>query len=285
MGARAIASCIVATLFVACAHDPFAARRAIVADARRDLGDSTRVELLEPSFVVAAQGAVADETFDEGIDLLARELRALRRSGLEAPLAHDVAIYLFPSWIPYNEFCAVRWGERCASPDGFYAPSDGLIVVDLGLGEGTLTHELVHPLLETDFPKAPLWLDEGIASLFEAPEFDDAGAMHGRTNWRLVRLENALNDDAQRPFARLDTLFGMSDATFRDEREPLHYAVARFVCQWLDERGALWPFYRRYRDGVLRDRNGEVAFRAAVGVSPSEAQRTWRAWLESLDAP
>ena len=33
----------------------------------------------------------------------------------------------------------------------------------------TITHELVHPIVESDFPRAPTWIDEGLASLFEAP--------------------------------------------------------------------------------------------------------------------
>ncbi|MDP9003066.1 MAG: hypothetical protein M3O46_23495 [Myxococcota bacterium] len=30
-------------------------------------------------------------------------------------------------------------------------------------------------------------------------------------------------------------------------------AMARYACQWLDDRGALWDFYRAWRDGVMRD--------------------------------
>jgi len=41
--------------------------------------------------------------------------------------------------------------------------------MNAGLGLGTLTHELIHPIVETDFPRAPTWINEGIASLFEAP--------------------------------------------------------------------------------------------------------------------
>ena len=36
-----------------------------------------------------------------------------------------------------------------------------------GLGLGTLTHELVHPLIEADFPSAPTWLNEGIATWYQ----------------------------------------------------------------------------------------------------------------------
>jgi hypothetical protein len=47
---------------------------------------------------------------------------------------------------------------------------------------GTLTHEIVHPMLEADFPGAPEWLEEGIASPFEAPVLA-ARRDRGRSRW------------------------------------------------------------------------------------------------------
>ena len=32
---------------------------------------------------------------------------------------------------------------------------------------GTLSHELVHPYMETNFPNVPSWFNEGLASLYE----------------------------------------------------------------------------------------------------------------------
>jgi hypothetical protein len=53
-------------------------------------------------------------------------------------------------------------------------------------------HELVHPLVQTDFPRAPSWFEEGIAALFEKPVFDPLGELHGGRNWRSDRLDAAL---------------------------------------------------------------------------------------------
>jgi hypothetical protein len=164
--------------------------------------------------------------------------------------------------------------------------------VHAGPGIGTLTHEMVHPLVEADFPKAPTWIDEGIASLFEAPVLPRDGEIHGAKNWRLPRLLAAMR--ATKPAAggatrlearldaRLDVLFGMSDATFRDDDETLHYAMARYACQWLDQRGKLWAFYRAWRDGIDTDPTGEHAFVAAMGQTPAEANETWQAWVRRL---
>jgi hypothetical protein len=168
------------------------------------------------------------------------------------------------------------------SPFGFYRPDARTIVMNAGPGIGTLTHEIVHPLVEADFPGAPTWIDEGIASLFEAPVIPRAAEIHGAKNWRLPRLRGALDSETARQRVRLDALFGMSDETFRDRDESLHYAMARYTCQWLDERGKLWPFYRAWRDGVQDDPSGEKAFGRIVGKTPADANAEWDRWLRAL---
>jgi hypothetical protein len=58
--------------------------------------------------------------------------------------------------------------------------------------------------------------------------------------------------------------------------------MARYVCQWLDERDMLWPFYQRWRDTYDQDPTGEAAFRAVVGQSPAEAHPAWARWVKRL---
>jgi len=82
--------------------------------------------------------------------------------------------------------------------------------------------------------------------------------------------------------ARLDRLFGMSDEAFRSGAEDLHYAMARYACQWLDDRGKLWPFYQRWRDHVADDPTGEISFREVVGMTPAEANASWTRWVQAL---
>jgi hypothetical protein len=187
-----------------------------------------------------------------------------------------VAVYLFPSAAPYQAYCKEHMGSACLSKYGSYHPDRRLIVMNAGLGLGTLTHELVHPIVETDFPNAPIWINEGIASLFEAPVLIGPGEITGTKNWRLPRLMGSLAS------VRLDSLFGMDDATFRNASEDLHYATARYLCQWLDERGWLFPFYQRWRDNAAGDPTGTQAFQAITGLTPAKAHDPWVAWLRTL---
>jgi hypothetical protein len=62
----------------------------------------------------------------------------------------------------------------------------------------------------------------------------------------------------------------------------LSYAVARYACLWLDRKGALWAFYRAYKEGFWGDVDGDKAFRAATGQSPQEAEGPWEAWVKGV---
>lgn len=154
--------------------------------------------------------------------------------------------------------------------------------MNVGPGIGTLTHELVHPIVQADFPGAPEWLNEGIASLFEALSMPAPGQIHGVKNWRHPRLLRALRSPKERDRPSLEAPFALDDATFRGADEDLHYAAARYSCQWLDQQGKLWSFYRYFRDHRESDPTGEHAFTAVMGKTPAEANAPWAAWVKRL---
>ena len=154
--------------------------------------------------------------------------------------------------------------------------------MNAGLGLGTLTHELVHPIIDSDFPDAATWLNEGIASLYEAPVMPRAGEIHGRKNWRYPKLLQALAAREQRQLVDLVRLFALSDVEFRGDQESLNYALARYFCQWLDEQQQLWPFYRGWRDDYQNDASGVVSFARVTGLQPGEATPKFLRWLRAL---
>jgi hypothetical protein len=145
----------------------------------------------------------------------------------------------------------------------------------------TLCHELVHPMLEADFARAPLWLSEGLASLFELPDLSIPGEIHGLPAARLDDLRDALKAPDAARVVSLDALFALTtDDAFR-ANEGLHYAAARHFMRWLDNRHQLWPWYHAYRDGVLTDPTGEKAFVATLGKTPAQANAEFVAWVTS----
>src|SRR6185295_9071203 len=130
-----------------------------------------------------------------------------------------LSVYLFPDARPYQAYCKRRYGDDCGTPYGFYRPAERRIVMNIGPGIGTLTHELVHPLVEADFPGAPDWINEGIASLFEQFYLPKPGEIRGGKNWRYPRLVAGMASKKERTEASLPALFGMSDEVFRGDRE------------------------------------------------------------------
>ena len=233
--------------------------------AKQELGPKTKPRVVEEVFVVIGSG--------EAVGLMERATAAYFNGRFDKRPDQAISVYLFPNAKQYDAYCQKQLGAPCISVYGFYRPDLRRIVMNAEPGLGTLTHELVHPIIDTDFPQAPTWLNEGIASLYEAPVMPRAGEIHGRKNWRHPRLLQALASKDERQLVTLERLFALSDAEFRGAHEDLNYALARYFCQWLDAQDELWPFYRGWRDGYADDTRGVKSF---VGVTtlrrPDEAR-------------
>lgn len=246
--------------------------------AKEELGSrATVTTVVSDVFVVVTPGGPQDQS----VGLMKSALAGLLNGRFGKKPSQAISVYLFPNATSYETFCTQKYAAPCIAHFGFYEPGARYMVMNIGLGLGTLTHEIVHPLVEADFPHAPTWINEGIASVFEQPLLPRPGEIHGGKNWRHPRLKRALTS-TEAPSARLDRLFGMSDVTFRGPGEDLHYALARYVCQWLDERGKLWAFYQRWRDHAAEDPTGEQSFREVVGMTPAEAHAVWSKWVLAL---
>lgn len=250
-----------------------------IANARAELGADARVVVQREVFVFV--GPKGNTMFDGAVHLAHDALEAYFNGRFSTPPEHAVVVYLFSSTPAYVAFCDKHFGAKCGTSLGLYRRASREIILDLSLGLPTLTHELVHPIVQRDFPSAPTWLDEGLGALYENPVFPRPGEVHGATNWRHPRLVAALASKSERSKGRLEGLFAMSDTEFREHDEDLHYAMARELCQWLDSRGQLWPFYRAWRDSRASGEvtTGESAFSRIVGETPEQADSEWVKWI------
>lgn len=263
-------------------YDLEADRQRRAAAAKKELGSRTVVAVVSDIFVVIGPPGWQGQAFDQSVSLMKSSMAAYMNNRFAKKPARAISVYLFAEGASYERFCKQQYDAPCIAHYGFYQPADRYMVMNAGLGLGTLTHEIVHPLVESDFPEAPTWLNEGIASLFEAPMITKPGEIHGAKNWRHPRLKRAMTSAAEKDKARLSSLFGMADTTFRGDGEDLHYSLARYVCQWLDERGKLWTFYQRWRDTAATDPTGVKAFHEIVGMTPEEANVPWGKWALAL---
>lgn len=152
----------------------------------------------------------------------------------------------------------------------------------------TLQHEGFHQFAFHAFgPRLPVWLNEGLAQLFEDALVHD-GVMHlGHISvLRLTRLREAVNRDALSPLSSLLTMTQPQwSQTLRDRPDEgaLLYAQAWSLVHLLvyadngKHQSALRDYLGRLSDGMSHD----VAWSRSLGhLTPSVMHRLW---LEHLD--
>jgi hypothetical protein len=241
-----------------------------------EVGGKTKFQTVEGVFLIAAPSG----QLGSSAVVTKQALEAYFNNRFARRPDRALAVLLFETAPPYNAYCKTHWGKECSTPFGFYASDVRTVVMNVGPGIGTLTHELVHPIVEADFPKAPDWINEGIASLYEAFSMPKKGDIRGHKNFRHSTVLTAIQ--AKKSYASVSALFGMTDEFFRGAHEGVNYATARYFCQWMDSQKKLWPFYQAWRDNFAKDPTGEKAFVATMGKKPAELDAAWAQWVKSL---
>jgi hypothetical protein len=189
-------------------------------------------------------------------------------------------IYLFEDARSYEKSVRALTGESPTTPYGFYSSTHGGLFMNISTGGGTLVHELVHPYVHADFPDAPPWLNEGLGSLFEQTGERD-GHIVGATNWRLAGLQAALADGSVPTFEELTHL---GDNAFYGKGSGTHYAQARYLLYYLQEKGLLRDFYRKARAARATDPSGYQTLVEVLGEKDMVAfQIRWAAFVRGLE--
>jgi hypothetical protein len=247
---------------------------------RRQLGPDFRVAVEGP-FAVA--GDLAADDFER---LRAGTIRwaydRLTRDFFDgAPFAKSIAVYLFRDEESYRGHARRLFGDEPSTPYGYYSSRFEALVMNIATGGGTLVHEMVHPLLANDFPAVPSWFNEGLASLFEQCTERD-GRIAGLVNWRLAGLQRGL---AGRRLCPLSDLMSTTTSQFYGDETGLNYAQARYLMYWLQERGVLRDYYRRFRGGHAGDPSGIRTLEHVLGdLSIDRVDAEWRRFVRTLGA-
>lgn len=186
-----------------------------------------------------------------------------------------LVIWLFRNINTYKAGAKKFFDDEPTTPYGYYSSSDNALVMNIGPGAGTLSHELVHPYIEANFPDAPSWFNEGLASLYEQPR-EREGHMWGTTNWRLPGLTSMIR---KKDIPSLRTLLTTSSDGFYNADFD-SYAYARFLCQYLQDHGKLRDFYKDFV--ASKDHTGVTSLEKAVGSSLEDFQPVFNKWALSL---
>mgnify|MGYP006293213997 CR=1 FL=1 len=202
---------------------------------------------------------------------------ALWASLFDARPSRPIRVLLPSGEASYRGLAVKLFGDKDLPHFGYYRRRDRTLVMNIATGGGTLVHELTHALMEPDFPEAPTWFDEGLASLHEQCSIGEDRIV-GRVNWRLPALRAALDARRLRSLRKLIT-----KRDFRTNNEGLNYAHARYFVFYMQKRGLLGAFYRRFRDTHRPGRPTDVAcVERTFGQGLDEIDRAFRAWLRTL---
>jgi len=244
------------------------------ADLIRRLGEQHRVIVKTP-FVLAGNLSEADlqRNYHSTIEPI---VHALKRSYFQTPPNQPISIVMLTNVDQYRRVAEQLDHYDAVNYHGYYQRGERRIVLDLSSGNGTLAHEVTHALMAFDFPEAPEWFDEGLASLHEQGQFSEDGeTLIGHHNWRLLSLQQAMQSNQIKP---IETL--VSGHSFRQEGEGLHYAQVRYLCLYLQQEGLLKTYYHRFRGSAANDPTGLQTLIEALGVNSAEdVDNHFRFWL------
>lgn len=210
-------------------------------------------------------------------DVILPTVRALEVDYFDCSPTEPVVVVALAADENYRSALERLGHSRRAEYSGLYQREERTIWLNLSTGVGTLSHELTHALAHADFPQMPEWFDEGLASLHEEADFS-ADGLHlvGQENWRRRFLEEAIQHNCWKPLDRL-----LAEPFARSDVAALEYAMSRYVCVYLQERGLLSAFYRKCRSRIDSDPTGQAALLSLFpGMTIAELDRDFRQWLQ-----
>lgn len=187
-----------------------------------------------------------------------------------------IEVWLFKNEKTFKAGAKKYFNDEPDTPYGYYSPDRDALVMNIGPGAGTLSHELVHPYLEANFPNVPSWFNEGLASLYERP-IEKKGHIWGLPNWRLPNLKKEIKVNT---LPALDTLLKSTRDGFYEAAYD-SYAYARYLLLYLQEQGKLHDFYEKFVADA-KDPTGQAALEAVLGQDIATFEPIWRKWVLAL---
>ena len=237
-------------------------------------GQAFTVVVEAPFVIIGDEGAAAVKKRASGflrwtVQLLEKDYFAKQPDKL-------IEVWLFGNERTYRAGAKKFFNDEPDTPYGYYSPTADALIMNIGPGAGTLSHELVHPYMEANFPNVPSWFNEGLASLYERP-IEKAGHIWGLPNWRLPNLKKQLRAKTLPPITTLlkTTRDGFYNADYDS------YAYARYLMLYLQEKGKLRDFYQKFL-ADKKDLTGQAAMEDVLGEKLDTFEPKWRKWAAEL---
>ncbi len=161
--------------------------------------------------------------------------------------------------------------------EGMYEhPLRRLIASDIGI---VLRHEMTHLMhfghMERLGQPHLIWVQEGLASLYESYDLDADGAIVFQPNVRHNQARLLCSSKSFMPLAKLVTL---SPEDFMAKSQQL-YPQVRSLFEYIADSGKLRRWYRRYTETFDTDRTGKLALEEVLGKPLAQIENDWRTWV------
>ena len=163
---------------------------------------------------------------------------------------------------------------------GYYSHGDHLLVArTVGM---TLVHEFTHALHAADQEgigqQHPIWVTEGLATLFESSSVEGGHAVPG-PNRRANTIQDIVRRKKHVPWAKF---FKYSHAEFM-RGALVAYPEARYIMMYFYEQGLLKTWYDAYVETFEEDASGAKAVEKAFAKPLARVEADWVAWVKSLE--
>ncbi len=168
---------------------------------------------------------------------------------------------------------------------GYYQHARRMLV-SRGLGM-ELTHEFTHALHGADLSglgqQHPIWVMEGLATLFETSKLID-GHLVPQPNRRLNQLQHLVR---RKRTIDWEKFFGFDQKQFMQAqyKSGISYSQARYVLMYLYDQGLLKKWYDAYTEGFDEDPTGAQAMEKVFGKDLGKIEAQWRTWVVKQKAP
>jgi hypothetical protein len=166
--------------------------------------------------------------------------------------------------------------------EGIYMHGSRMLIAKR-LGQ-VMTHEFTHALHAGDLDELgqdhPIWIVEGIASLFEAGNFEGEKLVP-KDNYRLGWLQSS---QRMKRLIPLDKLITWKQQQFVANAN-LGYGEASSVMLYLYEHKLLRKFYDTFKANFDEDPTGKATLEQVTGKPIKEFEKDWVAWMMKRTPP
>lgn len=236
----------------------------VVEGLRKELGASYKYQINHDQRLVFAY-ALDEKTAGEINAYLSRFAEAMSKTLFTHALDQYVAVVIPDANHP-----------RQPHVGGYFNPNQKMLVAySTGM---VLTHEFTHALhnaqQEALGQQHPIWVVEGLATLFETSEIRDGQALplpNGRLNHiqALIRKKRQLS---------LQQLAQVDHAQFM-QQAAIAYPQSRYMLMYLAEMGLLKAWYNHYVESFKIDPTGLTAMEAVTGKTVAALEADWKLWV------